>query len=361
MDTSEANKAVNQNLLVTIFFFALLLVILYLSFLILSPFLKAITWAAILAIVVYPLYAWILKRLRGRTTTAALIVTILITLLLVLPAFRIVSYLSAEAVELAKTVRVLTNNNEMELWREKPWIQDLLRIWEVVAAELANFEIDLKKVAVQGAHLASGFVVSQAKEVAQDVFLFAVNFIIALFTFFFLLRDGKDLCEKIRSLLPMDREHQAHLFDNIVNSLFAVIHGCLIVAMLQGLLAGLAYWALGVPFAILLGVATAFAALLPVGGSTLISIPASLYLFLQGQYLKGLILVAWSLGIVGTVDNILKPLFIGSRLKLPVLFLFFGILGGLKFFGVLGLILGPVLFALLAALLDLYLKEYVKT
>ena len=133
---------------------------------------------------------------------------------------------------------------------------------------------------------------------------------------------------------------------------------CLIVAMVQGLLAGLAYWVLGVPFAILLGVATAFAALLPIGGSTLISIPASIYLFLKGNYLYGVILLGWSLGIVGSIDNLLKPILIGSRLRLPTLFLFFSLLGGLSLFGALGLVLGPVLFALLAALLDLYMKEY---
>jgi predicted PurR-regulated permease PerM len=351
---------VNQNWLVTIFFFALLLVILYLSFLILSPFLKAFTWAAILAIIVYPAYAWLLKLLRDRATLAALIVTILITLLIVLPAFRIAGFLSQEAVDLARTVRALANSDGIELWKGKPWVQDLLKLWDAISFELASFEIDLRKVVVQGAQLASGFLVSQVKEIAQDIFIFAVNFIIALFSFFFLLRDGRYFCDRIRRLLPMDPEHQTHLFENMVDSLFAVIHGCLIVAIVQGLLAGLAYWVLGVPFAILLAAATAFTAILPIGGSTLISIPASLYLFLQGAYVKGVILLAWSLGIVGTIDNLLKPLLIGNRLRLPVLFLFFSILGGLSLFGALGLILGPVLFALLAALLELYMKEYVK-
>jgi len=350
----------NQNWLVTIFFFALLLVILYFSFLILSPFLKALTWAAILAIIVYPAYAWLLRLLRGRATAAALVVTVLITLLIVFPAFRLVGFLSQEAVELAKTARALASHDEAELWKGKPWVQDLVRLWNAISFELASFEIDLGKAVVEGAQLASGFLVSQAKEIAQDVFVFALNFIIAVFSFFFLLRDGKELCDKVRGLLPMDPQHQQHLFDNIVNSILAVIHGCLIVAMVQGLLAGLAYWFLGVPFAVLLGVATAFTALLPIGGSTLVSVPASVYLFFQGDYVKGAILLGWSLGIVGTVDNILKPMFIGSRLRLPVLFLFFSILGGLRLFGALGLVLGPVLFALLAALLDLYMKEYAK-
>ena len=98
----------------------------------------------------------------------------------------------------------------------------------------------------------------------------------------------------------------------------------------------------------------------PVGGSTLVSIPVCLYLFFQGEMLRGFLLLGWSLGIVGTVDNVLKPLLIGNRLGLPVLLLFFGILGGIALFGALGIVLGPVIFALLRALLDLYSEEYVQ-
>jgi predicted PurR-regulated permease PerM len=328
-------------MIVTIFFFVLLLVILYLVFLVLSPFLVAVAWAAILAIVVFPAYVYLLRLLRGKKTLAALIVTVLITLLIVFPAMRISVFLSQEAVELAKTVRTYVDENQFETWRGKPWVEELVRYWETVSSELAFFEIDLRNSVVQGVQIASGFMVSQVKDVAQNIFLFAVNFIIALFTFFFLLRDGRDLSVKLRSLLPMDQEHQEHLFQNIVNSLFAVIHGALITAMVQGLLAGIAYWFLGIPFAILLGVATAFMALLPIGGSSIV-------------------LLVWGAGIVGAIDNVLKPLLIGNRLRLPVIFLFFSILGGLRLFGVIGLILGPVLFALLVALLDLYMKEYVK-
>ncbi|HZA57443.1 MAG TPA: AI-2E family transporter, partial [Candidatus Udaeobacter sp.] len=87
-------------------------------------------------------------------------------------------------------------------------------------------------------------------------------------------------------------------------------------------------------------------------------VPASIYMFVQGETLRGVLLLIWCVGLVGTVDNILKPLFIGTRLKLPILFLFFGILGGLSVFGALGLVLGPVLLGLLSALLELYLEEY---
>ena len=348
----------NQTWLVTIFFFALLSLILYGAFLILTPFLTAITWAVILAILVYPLYAWLLQLLRGRATLAGIIVIIFITLLVIAPGLELAWFLSDEAASLVQSVRTLLSDDGKQEWLAKPWVQQLVGWWNMVSFRLIDFKINWKEGLVQGAQASSAFLVSKVTGVAQNVLLFTVNFVIALFTLFFLLRDGSEFLQKIQRLLPMDREHQQRLLKNIVDAVVAVIHGSLVVAMVQGLLAGVAFWVLGVPFAAFWGVVTAFVSLLPVGGSTLVSIPASLYLFLQGETVRGIILLAWCLGIVGTIDNVLKPLLIGNRLGLPVLFLFFGILGGIALFGAVGIVLGPAIFALLRALLDLYLEEY---
>ena len=348
----------NQTWLVTIFFFALLSLILYGAFLILTPFLTAITWAVILAILVYPLYAWLLQLLRGRATLAGIIVIIFITLLVIAPGLELAWFLSDEAASLVQSVRTLLSDDGKQEWLAKPWVQQLVGWWNMVSFRLIDFKINWKEGLVQGAQASSAFLVSKVTGVAQNVLLFTVNFVIALFTLFFLLRDGSEFLQKIQRLLPMDREHQQPLLKNIVDAVVAVIHGSLVVAMVQGLLAGVAFWVLGVPFAAFWGVVTAFVSLLPVGGSTLVSIPASIYLFLQGETVRGIILLAWCLGIVGTIDNVLKPLLIGNRLGLPVLFLFFGILGGIALFGAVGIVLGPAIFALLRALLDLYLEEY---
>ncbi|HEY6364653.1 MAG TPA: AI-2E family transporter [Candidatus Binatia bacterium] len=350
----------NRDWLVTAFFFTLLLVLLYGTFLILSPFLKALTWAAILAVLFYPAYDWLLRMFKGKATLASLTVIVVIALVIVLPGIQIVGFLTEEVVELVKAVGALVNSEGVQTWQQHPWIQWLLRWWSMLGVELAKlkFEIDLGKLVIQGAQVSSGYVLAQAKGAAQNLFLFVANVLLVLLTLFFFLRDGAAFCYRLRRLLPMDPEHQERLFTNIVNAVTAVVHGCLVVAMIQGFLAGLAYWVLGVPYALVWGVVTAFFALLPVGGSTIVTIPVTIYLFLQGNVVKGVLMVIWALGVVGAVDNVLKPMFIGTRLKLPMLFLFFGILGGLAVFGALGLILGPVLLALLAALLDLYREEY---
>jgi predicted PurR-regulated permease PerM len=255
-------------------------------------------------------------------------------------------------------VRSLLSDEGVQEWQQKPWVQQLMGLWSLISFRLMDLKINWKEALLQGAQVSSGFVVLQVRGIAQNVVLFTLNFVIVLVTLFFFLRDGAEFCYRIRRLLPMDHEHQERLFQNIVDAIYAVVHGSLVVAMVQGLLAGLAYWVLGVPFSVLWGVVTGFTALLPVGGSTLVSVPVCIYLFLEGQTIKAVALLVWSFGIVGTVDNILKPLLIGNRLGLPVLFLFFGILGGLALFGALGIILGPVLFALLRVLLDLYIEEY---
>jgi predicted PurR-regulated permease PerM len=351
---------VNRDWLVTAFFFTLLLVLLYGTFLILSPFLKALTWAAILAVLFYPAYDWLLRMFKGKATLASLAIIVVIALVIVLPGIQIVGFLTEEVVELVKSVGALVNDEGLEAWKQHSLIQWLLGWWSMLGVELAKFkfEIDLGKLVVQGAQVSSGYVLAQAKGAAQNLFLFVANVLLVLLTLFFFLRDGAAFCYRLRRLLPMDPEHQERLFTNIVNAVTAVVHGCLVVAMIQGFLAGLAYWVLGVPYALVWGVVTAFFALLPVGGSTIVTIPVTIYLFLQGNVVRGVLMVIWALGVVGAVDNVLKPMFIGTRLKLPMLFLFFGILGGLAVFGALGLILGPVLLALLAALLDLYREEY---
>ncbi|MBI3060841.1 MAG: AI-2E family transporter [Deltaproteobacteria bacterium] len=336
-----------ETRLVTVFFFALLLVLLYFAYLIVSPFLRPIAWAAILAVVVYPAHMRLVRLLRGRATVSALIVTLFILFLVLAPALRLAGFLAEEAIEFSKLARSFVE-------------EDRVKEWQLSSAHLESFNIDLKKVTLEGIQKTSGLLVSQATAVVQNVFTLPLHVIIWLFTFFFFLKDGKELCERVRSLLPMSEADQASLFDRIVNAVFAVVHGSIITAMVQGLLAGLGYWALGVPFALLLGVATSFTALFPIGGATLVWLPACGYLFLQGAYMKGAILLIWGIGIVSGIDNVLKPLLIGNRLRLPVLFLFFSILGGLAAFGILGLILGPVIFALLAALLDLYVKDYMK-
>jgi len=184
---------------------------------------------------------------------------------------------------LLQSVRLLLDEDGKQQWLAQPWVQHLIGWWDMATFRLVDFKIDWKNLLIQGAQSSSTFIVAQVKGIAQNVLLFTVNFIVALFTLFFFLRDGAELVRRIQRLLPMDQEHQQRLFKNIVDSVLAVVHGSLVVAMVQGLLAGLAYWFLGVPYAVLWGVATAFVSLLPVGGSAIVSIPAAFTCFSRAK------------------------------------------------------------------------------
>jgi predicted PurR-regulated permease PerM len=226
---------------VTAFFFALLLVMLYGAFLVISPFLAAITWAVILAILVYPLYLWLIKLLRGRTTLAGILVVILIAVLVIAPGVELIWFLSDDAAALVQSVRALISGDGAAGLNGNPWIQQIQSWWNMFSFRLIDFKINWKEIAVQAAQASSSMILLQVKSLAQNVLLFTVNFIIVLVTLFFLLRDGEYFCARIRRLLPMDHEHQERLFQNIINAVTAVVHCCLLVAMVQGLLAGLAF------------------------------------------------------------------------------------------------------------------------
>jgi predicted PurR-regulated permease PerM len=331
---------------VTAFFFALLLLILYGAFLILTPFLTAITWAAILAILFYPVYAALLELMRGRATLAAMTVIVVITIIVIAPGVELARFLADEAVSLLQSVRLLLDEDGKQQWLAQPWVQHLIGWWDMATFRLVDFKIDWKNLLIQGAQSSSTFIVAQVKGIAQNVLLFTVNFIVALFTLFFFLRDGAELVRRIQRLLPMDQEHQQRLFKNIVDSVLAVVHGSLVVAMVQGLLAGL----VGRGHGLCLAVAGGWVGDRFDTGRDLLVSPGR-----NGARSRAVGLV---LGICRHGGHILKPLLIGNRLGLPVLFLFFGILGGLALFGAVGIVLGPALFALLRALLDLYSEEY---
>ena len=191
-----------------VFFSSLPRLILYGAFLVLTPFLTAITWAVILAILVYPLYAWLLRLLRGQATLAAIVVMVFITLLVIVPGLELAWFLSDEAASLVRSVRTLLSDDGQQEWLAKPWVQQLVAWWNMVSFRLIDFKINWKEGLVQGAQASSAFLVSKVTGVAQNVLLFTANFVIALFTLFFLLRDGAYFLHKIQRLLPMDQEHQ---------------------------------------------------------------------------------------------------------------------------------------------------------
>jgi predicted PurR-regulated permease PerM len=202
------------------------------------------------------------------------------------------------------------------------------------------------------------FVIEQGAMLAMNLLELALNFLIVVVMLFVLLKDGQVLMKGLRRVIPLDPSHKDRIFARVDRTVRAVVKGIVITAVTQGLLAGLAYWILGVSFPLLLTALTIVIAPFPIGGAALVWAPVSLYLFWVGPAWKGIAMIAWGVGVVSIVDNFLKPILIGQEAQLPLVLLLFSLLGGLAAYGLIGLFLGPVILGLLLTALEIYEQDY---
>jgi predicted PurR-regulated permease PerM len=198
----------------------------------------------------------------------------------------------------------------------------------------------------------------QAAGIATNVILVVTNTLVLLFTLFFLFRDGARLYGRLYDAIPLEAAHKARIMAHLNRTVSGVVRGSLISALAQGLTAGLAYAALGVPFPVFLGALTALLALVPFGGTALVWGPIAVWLLATGAWLKALILVAIGGTLIALIDNVMYAWLAGARARLPVIFLFFASLGGLAWFGFLGLFVGPLLLAAVIAAFEIYEEDY---
>jgi predicted PurR-regulated permease PerM len=193
---------------------------------------------------------------------------------------------------------------------------------------------------------------------AMNLVEVGTDFLIMLFTLFFLFRDSPSLLRTVRQALPIDQQAKSEILSSVDQTVVAVVRGTLLTAIAQGFVAGMIYWLLGIPFPLLLGTLSGFLSLLPVGGTALVWVPVAIYLFLSGAIWQAIVLVAVGAGIVGLMDNVLHPLLVGTGVDLPLIVLFFATLGGLAYFGFIGLFLGPIVVALAKATFHIFRQNY---
>jgi len=188
-----------------------------------------------------------------------------------------------------------------------------------------------------------------------------LGFCLIFYFLFFLLRDRHAGLSILRSMVPLTEGEMNHLLIRLGDTIHAAIYGTMAVAAIQGLLGGLMFWALGLPGPLLWGVIMALFAIVPVLGAFVIWLPAALFLVMDGHAGKALILATWGTLVVGTIDNLLRPILVGNRLKLHTVLVFISVIGGLVVFGASGLILGPVVFTMTMVLLELWPHRVVAT
>jgi predicted PurR-regulated permease PerM len=339
------------------FFFAVFAFLLYQFYHILYFFVGPLSWAALLALVFYPVNEVLTRWLRRREGVAAFVLTTAVILIVIVPTIYLSALVSTQSVELYHTVDDFVRSGRLTEVLEQLRASRIGRLWQGVMPTLQTWNVDLPGLAIKASNAVSTFLVSQAPAAAANVLRFVTNFFLTTFALFFFFRDGPKMVRGLRELIPMEPEHKDAILNRLYDTLSAVVQGTLVTAFVQGVLAGIGFWIVGVPFATLLGGATAFLSLLPFVGPV-IWLSVVVYLAIQAAYARAIFMFLWGALIVGTADNFLRPLIIGNRTQIPTIFLFFGILGGLQAYGFLGVFLGPVLIAILVAFVRIYREEY---
>jgi predicted PurR-regulated permease PerM len=339
------------------FFFLVFSYLLYQFYLILHFFVGPLSWAALLALVFHPLQRLLARLLRQRDGLAAFLLTTAVILVVIVPTIYLSARLASESAALYQEVKAFVEAGRLSALVEEVRASRVGRLWQRLVPELAARQIDLSALALKGSNVVSSFLVAQAPAAAANVLRFVGNFFFTTFALFFFFRDGERMVRAFRELIPMEEGHKDAILARLYDTLSAVVQGSLVTAAVQGLLAGTGIAIVGVPFAILLGVATALLSLVPFGGP-LVWLSVVLYLLAGGEYGRAGFLTGWGVLVVGSADNVIRPLIIGGRTQIPTVFLFFGILGGLQAYGFLGIFLGPALIAILVAFVRIYREEY---
>jgi predicted PurR-regulated permease PerM len=340
--------------------FLLLLAAVTLAFFwVILPFFGAVFWAGILAIVFRPLQRFLEARLGRRRNLAAALSVLACILLAILPVTVIAASLIgqiASLVQRAQEGQILSPDSLAGFFESLPgWAQrgltqlgvsDLGRVGEQVAGALAT---------------AGQFLASQAFNVGQNTLRFLASVGIMLYVLFFLFRDGPQIGWSIRRSLPFTPAINEALLARFAEVVRATVRGNVIIAIVQGTIGGVAFWFLGIPGALLWGTIMVFLSLLPAIGAALVWAPWAAYLILTGSLLPGVILVAIGIGVIGLIDNLLRPPLVGAGTRLPDYMVLVSTLGGLALFGINGFVIGPLIAALFVACWTLFRDSRVDT
>lgn len=320
---------------------------LYLCWLMVKPFAGVLAWAAVLVIVFYPVHQRLVRKTK-RPALSALISCVLVILTILVP---VVLLTVAVLREFAGAVQGLQSNLVILLDPNSPltgrllgWLSRFVDIDQLRSQEQLLGWLKGKSGAIAGQTL--GFLGGAIDIVVQIVFV--------VFTMYYLFRDGDRIFGVIRDALPLEQKQAEAILARTRDVVGASVYGLFSIAVIQGALGGLAFWVLGLPSAIVWCVAMIFLSLIPMLGAFIVWVPAAIYLFATGHYVKAILLVLWGTLVIGMIDNFLRPKLVGDRTKLHELLIFFAVLGGLQVFGVLGIVLGPVVLAITLALVDVF-------
>ena len=308
-----------------------------------APVAKPLAWALIIGIATLPHHDRLASKFPGHPDRAAGVMVLAITVCFILPVAALIVMVVQNAAEWysegERLVLAFKSTGAATL-SHFPFVS-----W--IAALGDRFSIDLAGIGAKLAAGASGYILNAATNTALNLGELIFTLVVALFILFFIYRDGERIVSVAIARFATDQDKARRYFSEIRATTTAVTVGTILTCLVQGVTAGLGYFAAGVPAPILCGTLTALVALVPVVGTALVWVPLAALVAINGAYLKALLLAIWCLFFVGLADNAIRPLAIGAKSNIPVMAVVLGAICGVIALGILGLILGPVIFAIL--------------
>ena len=348
MNPAPSTNTTTSDRLTTVLSYGVLLLLIYLVFRIYEPFLAALGWAAILAIFFYPMHHWIAQRFSPNK--AAVLSALTVTFLLIVPAIFVTSLFIREAFAVSRNVQ------HTLLVQQAPL---LAKTWAWIAHHVPGLDpnADVFDTLEQGVQRQAGYLAERLGTILRNIVAFLFDLFVMIFAMFYFFRDADPIIRGVRSILPFDAVHRDALMTQTRDLIAASVTTSLILAAIQGAIGGIGFALAGLPTPLFWGVAMAFFSLVPVVGSGLIFVPAALWLGFTGHWGRALLLLAICAGVSAIVDNILRPILLGGRTELSALVIFISVVGGVAMFGMLGLVLGPILVATAAGVLAVYMER----
>jgi predicted PurR-regulated permease PerM len=337
-------RTTSQRRLASALFYGIVILLVYLAYLVFAPFLAPLAWAAVIVVVSHPAYEWMAR--RWGATKAAIAATVGVTLILIVPTLFVMIAFVQQGVSAAQSIQLKLSSGHW-MW--------LNRLWSAIQTRFPNFTLEdlntsLRRYGEQSATFVAARLGTILKNTATLLFHLGVT-ILAAFYFF---RDGDSMVERLREVLPFEEPHRNRMLEQARALIFASVTSSLVAAALHGLLGGTAFALTGIKAPIFWGVMMGFFSFVPVVGSGLIWIPMAVSLVAGGRWGRGIVLLILCSLIAGLVDNLVRPLFISGRAAMSGLVIFISVLGGITVFGLLGIVLGPIVVVMATSLLDLY-------
>ena len=316
------------------------------------PFLQALLVGAILSGLCHPLYRWMVRLFRGRKSLASAVTLLILFLLIVGPLSALLGLVVNQALTVSE--------------HAIPWLQERfgaagsfdVHQWLVerfpLIADLVPSQGEIVKNLGMAAKTAGGVLVNWASAFTAGTAGFFLHFFVMIYAMFFFLKDGRSILQKIFYYMPLRHEDEIQMLERFASVTRATIKGSLLIGLIQGSLAGIAFYFAGIDGAAFWGTIMVVLSVIPGVGTALVWVPTVIYLYLIGSSVSATLLAIWCAGVVGTVDNFLRPRLVGRDAEMPDLLILIGTLGGLFFFGPIGFVIGPVVCGLFLTALDIY-------